>query len=509
MGKKINIGVNTEISIYDNVAITSENISDYFTVTNGSYYFVGEDSVFTTNNAGINRSTATTTLTALIDIEKISFGYTYSSEANYDKFTLTVGGEIIENAVSGATTVKSYTGSLLAGDNIVFTYAKDSSSSKNGDKCTFYNMVCNYQVGTKNQDVSKNVLTIWIGDENGIARKVKKAWIGDENGIARLFFEKNKVLSDYMTTTELSISRKYLTATSVGNYAIFGGGYDSSYYKVVDAYDTSLTRSLPAELNNARYALASTTIGNYALFGGGYPYTTTLDVYDASLTKSTATELSVSRRCLAATSVGNYALFGGGHNDSDLQSVVDVYDSSLTKSITSLSIARNYLAATTVGDYALFGGGDDDSYYGSTIVDAYNTSLTRSTPTELSTDQYSGLAATTVGDYALFGGGNVAVINAYNTSLTRSTPAELSVIRSFPAATTVGNYAIFGGGILTGVYYATADAYNTSLTRSTPSELSVGRYLLAAATVGNYAIFGGGYCNDGCTSVVDVYQLTE
>ena len=124
------------------VDITASNISDYFTVTNGSsYYFKGDGNVFTTNNAGVNRSTATTTLTAKQDIREISFNYSYSSEPNYDKFTLKVAGSTIENAVSGATTTKSYNGSLTSGQTIEFKYAKDGSVNKNDDKCTFSNMV--------------------------------------------------------------------------------------------------------------------------------------------------------------------------------------------------------------------------------------------------------------------------------------------------------------------------------------------------------------------------------
>ena len=124
------------------VNITASNISEYFTVTNGSsYYFKGNGNVFTTNNAGVNSSTASTTLTAKQNISKISFDYSYSSEPNFDKFTLKVAGSTIENAVSGATTTKSYNGSLASGQTIEFKYAKDSSVDRNDDKCTFSNMV--------------------------------------------------------------------------------------------------------------------------------------------------------------------------------------------------------------------------------------------------------------------------------------------------------------------------------------------------------------------------------
>ena len=124
------------------VNITASNISEYFTVTNGSpYYFNGQGNVFTTNNKGISSSTASTILTAKQDISEISFDYSYSSERSYDKFTLKVAGSTIENGVSGPTTAKSYNGSLTSGQTIEFKYIKDSSVDKNDDKCTFSNMV--------------------------------------------------------------------------------------------------------------------------------------------------------------------------------------------------------------------------------------------------------------------------------------------------------------------------------------------------------------------------------
>ena len=140
------IGVLTEIPIYEtqiqnkSTTITAYNISKYFTVSNDSYYFKCSGSTFTTTNGGIANSTATTTLTALKDMD-ISFSYSYSSEANYDKFTLKVASTTVENAVSGATTTKTYTGSLTTGQTITFTYAKDGSQNTNDDKCTFSNMV--------------------------------------------------------------------------------------------------------------------------------------------------------------------------------------------------------------------------------------------------------------------------------------------------------------------------------------------------------------------------------
>ena len=174
--------------------------------------------------------------------------------------------------------------------------------------------------------------------------------------------------------TSLSVARQKIAATTVGNYALFGGGYDGdSYSSTVDAHSTSLSRSTPTALSVKRNELAATTVGNYALFGGGYvggSFSSTVDAYSTSLSRSTPTALSVGREQLAATTVGNYALFGGGY---PAHSTVDAYNISLSRSTpTALSVGRDQLAATTVGDYALFGGGRDNRNNRVSTVDAYS-----------------------------------------------------------------------------------------------------------------------------------------
>ena len=497
--KKIYVGVPTNIPIYttneNTVNIDESNISDVFDVANASYYFVGSDGTFTTNNGGVSSSTAQTKLTAKYGMT-ISFNYSYSSEANYDKFTLTVGSTTVESAASGVTTNKTYSGAIAAGETIVFTYTKDSSTNSNNDKCTFSSMVVQYSIVEQ------------IGAElKNVARKVKKAYVGI-GGVARPCFGSD--LEYYGAITPLSAARRCLAAAAVGSCALFGGGdigstrYD--YYGRVDAYDASLTRSTATGLNPNRTNLAATSVGNYALFGGGYGkdgWSADVEAYDASLTKTTATNLSSSRTNLAATSVGNYALFGGGSINTTYYRIVDAYDASLTRTTaTSLSEARSNLASAAVGNYALFGGGYSVDGACAT-VDAYDASLTRTTATSLS-EARSNLASAAVGNYALFGGGG-EVVDAYDPSLTRVTAAALSDSRSLLAATSVGNYALFGGGYSVDDTYATVDVYDASLTRTTATSLSEARSNLAATSVGNYALFGGGGAGSSYYDVVDAY----
>ena len=211
---KTYIGADIEVPIYNEgtVNITTSNVNDYFTVTNGSYYFAGSGSTFTSNNKGINDSTATTTFTAKTDMTNLSFTYSYSSETNYDKFTLTVGSTTVANALSGSTTTKTYSGSLKTGEKIVMKYSKDSSANYN-DECYVSNISfkSKIQTGTEQKsNVACEVKNLYIG-VNNVARKVVKAYIG-VNGIAHLCYgRKNPGIDGALTfvgNTDFTLSNK-------------------------------------------------------------------------------------------------------------------------------------------------------------------------------------------------------------------------------------------------------------------------------------------------------------
>ena len=170
--------------------------------------------------------------------------------------------------------------------------------------------------------VAHKVKKIYTGVDN-VAKQVKKGYVG-VGGVARPFFSSDG-LEYYGAITPLSVGREQLSATTVGNYALFGGGQRtfSTDKDTVDAYDATLTRSTPTALSVARECLAATTVGNYALFGGGggsiegYSYTDTVDAYVDSVGAEIPSHLSID----------------GGEGDYDL---IDLIDGTITK------IARNY-----------------------------------------------------------------------------------------------------------------------------------------------------------------------
>lgn len=381
-------------------------------------------------------------------------------------------------------------------------------------------------VGSKARKMKKAYIGI-----GGTARKVKKMYIG-VGGKARLCYSAEA--DKFGTATPLSKYRSLLAGTTVGGYALFGGGgYDSDAYKgeaIMDAYNASLTRTTAASLSVARQGLTAITLGNHALFVGGRSGDTsfgTVDVYDASLTRTTATELSIARYDSAAAVVGSYALFAGGRRKQGslfvfAKDTVDAYNTSLTRTTATPLPSRVYACAGgTVGGYAVFSGGSDmnsDSTLVETtgsieMVCAYDSSLTSSQAASLSCPRAVHSAAT-IGNHLLFAGGYnkttgkyLSTVESYDASLTRSTAVELSSAKNGLASATVGEYAMFAGGYKgnsDAAYVATVDAYNTALTKTTMPDLSVGRHGLASAVIGDYALFAGGISK--ISSTIDQYQ---
>ena len=371
MAKGAYIGVVTDVHSYESDEdLNTSFLANWFTITNGDYYFEAEDEMteFVSNNSGVKNSTATTTLTAKYNCD-IEFHYYYSTEEDYDKFSLVIAGNTIENKVSGERTDKSWIGSLTAGQSIVLTYTKDSSTNSNDDKCGFSISMIRRLTSTTKKPAARKVKNIYVGVD-GVARRIKKGYIG-VGGIARLCYITPGV-HHYGTTTALSVAREDIGATTVGNYALFAGGFDNhtdiySALSNVDAYNTSLTRSKPTALSVARVYCGITTVGNYALIAGGSITVghkldnvySSVDAYNTSLTRSIAPELSIGRNYLAAASSNGYAIFAGGSwsYNSDGK-IVDAYDSSLVRSIlTQLNVGRYSHAMASINQYVLVAGG--------------------------------------------------------------------------------------------------------------------------------------------------------
>jgi hypothetical protein len=126
------------------------------------------------------------------------------------------------------------------------------------------------------------------------------------------------------STAQLSVARSNLAATSVGNVAIFAGGFSFSGNCRLTLFVEGLLFGLMRVGDGVRFACFEACglllccvccAGGCRLMGvtAGSGSSNAVDLYNgASGTWSTA-QLSVARGYLAATSVGNVAIFAGGH----------------------------------------------------------------------------------------------------------------------------------------------------------------------------------------------------
>ena len=79
------------------------------------------------------------------------------------------------------------------------------------------------------------------------------------------------IADDRWSVSQLSVPRNLLSATSVGNFAIFAGGFNDNN-KPTDAVDlyNQVTKSwTTARLSIGRSRLAAASVGNFAIFAGG------------------------------------------------------------------------------------------------------------------------------------------------------------------------------------------------------------------------------------------------
>lgn len=106
----------------------------YTFTTPDSYKFTYADGVWTSGNKGVNSSTSSFKITATADIT-VTFSYKVSSEARWDKLTISKTGEadIIE---SGEVDYTEKTFVLKAGETLEIKYTKDGSGN-NGDDSVY------------------------------------------------------------------------------------------------------------------------------------------------------------------------------------------------------------------------------------------------------------------------------------------------------------------------------------------------------------------------------------
>jgi hypothetical protein len=72
------------------------------------------------------------------------------------------------------------------------------------------------------------------------------------------------------SVAHLSISRGSLSATTVGDLALFAGGATTDAVGVVDVYDAATAQWFTTSLSDPRFRMAATTAGGKAIFASGF-----------------------------------------------------------------------------------------------------------------------------------------------------------------------------------------------------------------------------------------------
>ncbi|MCP3917509.1 MAG: hypothetical protein GY711_18345 [bacterium] len=315
------------------------------------------------------------------------------------------------------------------------------------------------------------------------------------------------------STEQLSEPRSALAATSVGQYALFGGGANGgapNASATVDIYDAAAESWATSSLSIARHSLVATSAGSKALFAGGGPQTALVDrvdIWDATTGLWTVGTLSLAREDFAAATAGTQALFAGGTAGANVpEGLVDIYDAATgTWTTSTMATPRIRLAATGIGDIALFTGGT----YTNATVDIYDSSTGSWRVGQMSLARFD-LTATTVGTKALFAGGSTGsitdVVDIYDAETATWSTATLSVPRRNMVAASAGRYALFVGGHEQQVYTSdVVDIYDSATDTWSVSTLPVARHFMAATGVGDKVMIGGGQFATRL-SVVDVFD---
>ena len=176
----------------------------------------GEE-VLMSGNAGKNYSSSTLTLTFTEDTH-LSFEYKVSSEAKYDKCTITLGSTTLVNGVSGD---QKWTGLELdakRGDKLTVLYKKDSSGDK-FDDCVYLR---NFSAG--------EALVVTFHANNGTEDTATQKIFGGKGTLkANTFTCEGKIFAGWATSADGAVAYEdgaaITTETNLDLYAVWSDAY--------------------------------------------------------------------------------------------------------------------------------------------------------------------------------------------------------------------------------------------------------------------------------------------
>lgn len=236
-------------------------------VSNGTYKFVKDGDKWTSNNNGVNSSTASSEWKA--DIEEsgiLTIKYKVSSEASYDKFTLMVDGVTVVNAISGTDKEEQIYKKLLeAGTHIVkATYTKDSSTHK-GDDCGYVIfMDCGEETIQVKETGKLYTVNSVKGNSNPTSNEVPYLTASEKHPFTILRYMGDGIFYD-LINGYTSYTSSY---SSSGSTALFSG---AGAYKMYDDIVTRLGNIERNDLYNHAYKYFELAAGQAIEIALTYP----------------------------------------------------------------------------------------------------------------------------------------------------------------------------------------------------------------------------------------------
>ena len=176
----------------------------------------GEE-VLMSGNAGKNYSSSTLTLTFTEDTH-LSFEYKVSSEAKYDKCTITLGSNTLVDGVSGDQNWKGLELDAKRGDKLTVRYEKDSSGDK-FDDCVYLR---NFSAG--------EALVVTFHANNGTEDTATQKIFGGKGTLkANTFTCEGKIFAGWATSADGAVvyedGAAITTETDLDLYAVWSDAY--------------------------------------------------------------------------------------------------------------------------------------------------------------------------------------------------------------------------------------------------------------------------------------------
>ena len=176
----------------------------------------GEE-VLMSGNAGKNRSSSTLTLTFTEDTH-LSFEYKVSSEAKYDKCTITLGSNTLVDGESGDKNWKGLELDAKRGDKLTVLYKKDSSGDK-FDDCVYLR---NFSAG--------EALVVTFHANNGTEDTATQKIFGGKGTLkANTFTCEGKIFAGWATSADGAVvyedGAAITTETDLDLYAVWSDAY--------------------------------------------------------------------------------------------------------------------------------------------------------------------------------------------------------------------------------------------------------------------------------------------